>query len=177
MKIQKKHLIIGGLIGATMLTSAFLYWQYTKLMEYCISLKKVKLNKFNLQNADIDLSLNFGNNSNLTIEIVSQDYTALINDKQVVKVSNPKLQTILPKSKNEINLNISFSPSKLLNVIGSIAKDILLSPEKVSITIIVNIKVKLYFLKFNIPYEYKTNLKELMSNKQTNESTSNTKKC
>lgn len=168
MPIKKKHIIIGGLVAATMFTSAFLYWQYTKLMDYCISLKKTKLNKFNLQSADIDLSLNFLNNSNLTIHVISQDYTVLINDKEIIKVTNPKKQSILPESNNELSFNIRFSPEKIGNVIVGIAKDILLAPEKIVITVLVSVKIKLYFLKFTVPYEYKVSLKDLLANKQTN---------
>ena len=61
MKIEKKHIIAGGL-GIISVALAAAYWQYTKLMNFKISLKKAVFKKISLTNLDVDLYLNFLNN-------------------------------------------------------------------------------------------------------------------
>lgn len=176
MKLEKKHYIAGAIALVT-ITGAALYLQYKKLMNYCISIKSVKINKLKLDNADFNLFLNFKNNSDLKIEIVSQDYTAYLNDKEIAKVTNPKLQIILPKSTSELSVNVFFNPSKLLGTIGNLAQNFALSPEKIVLKVKCKLKVKLYLFTFNIPYEFVTSVKDLMLNKSENKSKSNDKKC
>lgn len=176
MKLQKKH-IIAGVIGIVSVSVAVLYWQYKKLMDYCVSLNKVLLNKFNISEASIDLYLNFKNNSTLKLEIVSQEYTVLINNKEVVKAGNLNSLSIAPNSTSVLSVNVAFSPSKLINTIGSLAGDIVLNPQKINVTIDVKVKVKLWAFTISIPYEFKSTLKDLLANKQENNSTTNTKKC
>ncbi len=176
MKIEKKH-IIAGVIGIVSITAAALYWQYKKLMDYCISLNKIMLKKFSLNEADIDLYLNFKNNSAIKLEIISQEYTVFINDKEVVKAGNANLLTVAPASSSVLSVNVAFSPSKLINTIGSLAADIVLNPQKINVTIAVKVKVKLWAFTVSIPYEFKSTLKDLLANKQQNTSTNNAKKC
>jgi len=176
MKIEKKH-IVAGVIGIVSISAAVLYWQYKKLMDYCISLNKVMLKEFNLSKANIDLYLNFKNNSAIKLEIISQDYVVSINDKEVVRAGNEKLLTILPNSTSILSVNVGFSPQKLINTIGSLATDILLNPQKINVTIAVKVKVKLWAFTVSIPYEYKSTLKDMLLNKQQNTSTQNPKNC
>lgn len=176
MKLEKKH-IVAGVIGIVSISAAVLYWQYKKLMDYCISLNKIMLKEFNLSTANIDLYLNFKNNSAIKLEIISQEYTVLINDKEVVKAGNSNSLSVQPNSTSVLSVNIGFSPSKLINIIGGLAKDIVLNPQSVNITIAIKVKVKLWAFTISIPYEFKSTLKDMLANKQQNTSTKNTKKC
>lgn len=176
MKLEKKH-IVAGVIGIVSISAAVLYWQYKKLMDYCISLNKIMLKEFNLSTANIDLYLNFKNNSAIKLEIISQEYTVLINDKEVVKAGNSNSLSVQPNSTSVLSVNIGFSPSKLINLIGGLAKDIVLNPQRVNITIAIKVKVKLWAFTISIPYEFKSTLKDMLANKQQNTSTKNTKKC
>lgn len=176
MKLQKKHIIV-GVIGIVSVSAAVLYWQYKKLMDYCISLNKVLLRKFSLNEADIDLYLNFRNNSSIKLEIISQEYTVSINDKEVVKAGNANSLIVAPNTTSVLSVNVGFSPSKLINTLGGLAGDIVLNPQKVNIVISVKVKVKLWAFTISVPYEFKSNLKDMLANKQQNTSTNNTKKC
>lgn len=176
MKIEKKH-IVAGVIGIVSISAAVLYWQYKKLMDYCISLNKIMLKEFNLSKANIDLYLNFKNNSSIKLEIISQEYTVSINDKEVVKAGNANLLTVAPNSTSVLSVNVAFSPQKLINTISSLAADLLLNPQKINITIAVKVKVKLWAFTISIPYEFKSTLKDMLANKQQNSSTNNPKKC
>jgi hypothetical protein len=176
MKIEKKHIVVTTIALASF-TGAALYWQYQKLTSSCITFKKIVLKKLSLQQTNLDLFLNFKNLSNIKIHIVSQNYKVFLNDKEIVTASNAIQQTILPKETTILGLNVDFQPTKLLNTISNLATNFAINPQKVIVTIKVDIKVKLWFFAISIPYEYVTNVADLLSNKQENKSTSNVKKC
>lgn len=158
MKIEKKH-IVAGVIAAVSITGALAYLQYKKLMNYCIGFNKIRLNKISSTNADIDVFINFKNQSDLKIEIQSQEYNVYMNDAFLTKASNAKPQVIEPKSTSVIGINVKFNPS----VAGKNIMNAVLSGSGVSIRIDMKLKVKFYFITVNIPYSYKTTLKEIMA--------------
>ena len=108
MKIEKKH-IVAGVIAAVSITGALAYLQYKKLMNYCIGFNKIRLNKISSTNADIDVFINFKNQSDLKIEIQSQEYNVYMNDAFLTKASNAKPQVIEPKSTSVIGINVKFN--------------------------------------------------------------------
>lgn len=176
MKIDKKY-IIAGSIAVVSLTIAALYLQYKKLTDSCISFNKFVLRKLTLNDANLDIFLNFVNLSKIKINIVSQDYIAYLNDKEIARASNAIPQVILPNGSSVLALNVAFNPSKLGNVIGGLAKDFIMNPSNIVLKVKVNVKVKLYMFNISIPYEYITTFKDLTANNQQNKSTTNKKKC
>lgn len=176
MKIEKKHIIVTTIALASF-TGAALYWQYQKLTNSCITFKKIVLKKLSIEQINLDLFLNFKNLSNIKINILSQNYKVFLNNTEIITASNTVQQTILPKETSVLGLNVDFQPTKLLNTISNLGTNFALSPQKVIVTIKVDIKVKLWFFAISIPYEYVTNVADLLSNKQENKSTSNVKKC
>lgn len=158
MKIEKKH-IIGGAIALVSITGAIAYLQYKKLMNYCIGFNKIRANKISSTNADIDVFINFKNQSNLKIEIQSQEYNVYLNDAFLTKASNAKAQVIAPNSMSVIGINVKFNPSQA----GKNILNTLLSGSGIAIRIDMKLKVKFWFFTVNIPYSYKTTLKELMA--------------
>lgn len=162
MNIQRKHIITGGLALLT-ITGAYLYWQYTKIMEYCLSFDRLKFNATTLDKVNLDIFLNFKNPSSLKIDIHSQEYTVYVNGAPLTTITNATSQTIMPESTSIISVNIDFNPKKVINILKGNAADILLNSSKVNVKIDMKLKVGLFFFKVNIPYVYETNLKELLS--------------
>lgn len=158
MKIQGKHIIVAG-IGLVTITGALAYWQYKRLMDYCIGFKTVKVNKATGNDVDLDVYLNFRNNSDIKIDIVSQEYQVFINDKKIVDAENKNLQTIAPASLSMIGVKVKFNPSKA----GQNIIDVVLALKPVVFKVEMKMKVKLWFFTVNIPYTYTTTLKELMA--------------
>ncbi len=158
MKIQGKHIITAG-IGLVTITGALAYWQYRRLMDYCIGFKTVKVNKLTGDNVDLDVYLNFRNNSDIKIDILSQEYQVFINDKKIVDAENKNLQTIAPKSLSTIGVKVKFNPSKSgQNIINTV-----LTLKPLVFRVEMKMKVKLWFFTVNIPYTYNATLKELMA--------------
>ena len=176
MKIEKKHIVVTS-IALLSFTAAALYWQYKRLTDSCITLNKFVLKKLTLQEVDLNLFLNFKNKSNIKINILSQDYKVYLNDKEVAKASNSITQTIIPKTESILGVNVNFQPTKLINMLGGLATDFALNPQKVILKVKIDIKVKLWLFTIAIPYEYVATISDLMANKQENKSTSNVKKC
>lgn len=158
MKIEKKHIIAVGL-GVVSVALAGAYLQYKRLMNYCISIAGIKPNKISKDFADIDLSLNFQNKSNVKIDILSQEYSVYVSDKFITKASNLKPQSILPVSTSVIAVNIKFNPTQAgQNILAAI-----LAMGNTVIRVEIKLKVKLWMFTINIPYSYITSIKELLT--------------
>ncbi len=157
MKIEKKHIVAAGIAGVS-ITAAAAYLQYKKLMNYCIGFKSIKSNTLSMNKVDVNVFLNFKNNSNVKIEIVSQEYQVYFNDKPIIKASNYATQTIQKESKSVIGVNVQFNPSAIGNVLNTV-----LSQSRVALKIEMKLKVKLWFFTVNIPYVYETTLKEILT--------------
>lgn len=158
MKIERKH-IIAGVIGAVTITGALAYLQYKRLMNYCIGFNTIKVNKISTNLADFNVYINFQNNSDLKIEIKSQEYQVYMNNDFLIEASNSASQTIAPKSTSAIGINVRFNPEQA----GKKVLNTLLSASSLSFRVEVKLKVKFLFFTVNIPYSYKTTLKELMA--------------
>jgi len=161
MAIKRKHIIVGGIALVT-LTGAALYWQYTKIMNYVIKLTNVKFKSFGIKKVDFDLSLEITNNSDLTIDIVSQEYTAYINNVQILKAVNNTSTKLFKQRASPVNVNIQISPEQIAMKLKANAINFLTNQEKVLIRFDIKLKVKLLFITVSIPYVYETTLKELL---------------
>lgn len=172
---HKKYIIAGGIAVVSIAASAA-YLQYKKLMNYCIGFKSVKIKTLTEQKVDFDVFMNMRNNSNVKIEIESQEYNVYLNDKFVTKASNAITQTIAPESLSVVGVNVQFNPKEVFSILKLNFRDLLLNRDKIRIKIDVKLKVKLWFFTVNIPYVYETNLKEMTAPSQTT-TPNNSGKC
>ena len=171
MKIDKKYLIAGA-IGLVTITGALLYLQYKKLMNYVIKLKTLKVKTLTANSVVFDIFLNFTNNSNLAFDIIEQDYKVYLNDELVTKMVNRSTNHIsanktngVDTSKSVIGVNVSFNPTKVLQMLGKNWVSILVHPETIRLKVDVKLKVSLYGIKFSIPYIYEGTLKSIIVSK------------
>lgn len=165
MKLEKKYLVAGA-IGLVTVTGALMYLQYKRLMNYVIKVKRVVVNRIDSGSVDLNLFLNFTNNSDIGFTIESQSHNIYINDTLVSKIENNTPNQILPKSTSVIGVNIKFNPHKIINILGKNIIDFLTSSDKLRIKIDMKFRVKLWFFKVNIPYVYETTLKDLLNTKK-----------
>ncbi len=161
MKIEKKY-IIAGVLGVVSIALALGYLQYKRLMNYTIKFKGLRLKTLSAKQFVFDIFLNFTNDSDLKFDIVSQDYKVYLNDNFVTSLVNNSPITILPKSPTVIGVNVSFDPTKVLNILNRNYASILLRPETVKIKVDIKLKVSLYGFKVSIPYVYEDTLKALL---------------
>jgi LEA14-like dessication related protein len=161
MKVEKKY-IIAGVLGVVSIAVALAYLQYKKLMDYTIKLKGARLKTFSAKGVVFDLFLNFTNNSSLKFEIVEQQYKAYLNNNFITELVNYSPTVIAPKSTSVIGVNVSFDPTKVLNILNKNYASILLHPETVKIKVDVKLKVLLYGFKVSIPFVFEDTLKALL---------------
>ncbi len=162
MPVKTKHIVVGAL-ACVSLTAATLYWQYKKLMEYAIKFAGIKIKKAQAHAVDFDITLTLTNNSGLKFDIISQEYKVYVNDILISEIANPSSQHIAAKSVSPITVNVKFNPVKVGNNIKAAAGTLLNNVLTVPIRIDIKLKVGLWFIKVNIPYTYKTTLKELLT--------------
>lgn len=161
MQIQRKHVIVTGL-AILSFAAAGAYWQYMKIKDACIKFLGLKLNSVSLDKIDFNITLSLKNPSDLSLDILSQQYVVYLNDKEVVTVTNNVSQTIAKNAYSPITVNIQFNPRSVINILGKNATDILLNREKINVRVEIKLAVKIFgFIPVNIPYTYLTNLKEL----------------
>lgn len=163
---SKKKYIITGAIALVTVTGAYLYWQYNKLMKYAIKFAGIKVKNASLTNVNLDISLTFSNNSQLSFAISEQEYEVYLNNIFLTKISKPTVQPIGATSVSPITVNVDFNPSKVGKEVKGQAANLLLNMMNATIRVEVKLKISLWnFIKIPIPYTYKTTIAELMSPK------------
>jgi LEA14-like dessication related protein len=160
MKIEKKH-IVAASISLVTISGALLYLQYRKMMDYVITVKGAIVNSISLNLIDFTLNLNFQNKSTIGFIIESQSYDVYINDLIAAKLNNNTPVKIDPKSVSLLPLRVKLNPTQSLKNVQLNIANILLKPESVILKVVAKLKVKLWFFTVNIPYTYRTSIKDL----------------
>ena len=162
MKIEKKY-IITGVIGLLAVGGMLLYLQYKKLMNYTLKFRSIKVRKIQFPNLDFDVFLDFTNNSNLKIEIQSQEYKIYLNNVFISNVSNSATNTINPVSTSTIGVNIKIDLAKAYKALGLDAIKVATTALNSKLKVDIKLKVKMFGFTFNIPYIYEAILNELIT--------------
>ena len=147
------------------ITGALAYLQYKKLMNYIIKVKTAVVKTITANLLDLDLTLDFENKSNISFEIKSQEYEVYIDNKFITKINNIKPVFIKAKSNSDIFVNIKANPTKIGSKFKLEDLGKLLDLQNVKLKIIGKMKVKLYGISVNIPFNYETTIKELREKK------------
>lgn len=163
MKIEKKYIVAGGL-AVISVGLAYAYWQYQKLMQYCLSFNAVKIKTVTPQNIDFDLYLNFKNKSSHDLVIKSQSYNVLLNNIQIAQISNAN--PVIAKANVTTPVGINIVASDISSKLKANLLDILAKGLNNEITI--NIKMMVKFMVFSLPvtYTYSAKLGDLTKPKQ-----------
>jgi LEA14-like dessication related protein len=160
-----KKYLIAGVIATITITGALAYLQYKKLMNYIIKVKTAVVKTITANLLDLDLTLDFENKSNISFEIKSQEYEVYIDNKFITKINNIKPVFIKAKSNSDIFVNIKANPTKVGSKFKLEDLGKLLDLQNVKLKIIGKMKVKLYGISVNIPFNYETTIKELREKK------------
>lgn len=149
-----------GIIGI----GYYLYKQSKKLMNFCLSFKKAKINNISPTNVDITVIMGFENKSDLDVVASNQNYEVLINGISVTTIKSEKPILLKPKQVSEFPVNVFFNPMQLKGKAIGLVKDLASNKEGVKISFKGSLGVKsgvLGVAKFPIDITY--TLKELMT--------------
>jgi hypothetical protein len=151
---NKKILIFFTVIAAG---GYFIFNQIKKLKESKFKFSHFETKKLTFKEIDTNLFFSIFNNSNLKINILEQNYIIYFYNEKIGVIKKNQIVTLLPQKENNIFLNLNFNPKKLLkNLPETILTD------KNNLLIKSKIKLKTLIFSFNIYFDFKTSLKDLI---------------
>jgi LEA14-like dessication related protein len=156
--MNKKWLFIGA---AVLVFGALAYEEYRRLMNFKITLNKIKINKVSFSIVDFDMILNFANNSSQKFILINQIYEVYLNDISSAHIESKEQSVIYPKSISLIPVNIKLSPSDLLSNFGKNIGTIIKGTSLAKLKVDAKLKVSFHGLLFDAPFTYESTLKDL----------------
>jgi LEA14-like dessication related protein len=152
-KTQKTAIWTGvglALIGG----GIFLYYQIKRLLNYSISMNKVKINSFSMDKVELDVFLNFVNKSDLHIELVSQTYDVFLNGAFITKIANDSPNTLAPNSNNVLSFKVLFDPKEVKRRLPVSLIDLVTNFRNQKIRVDFTFRVKFGPFTLPIPYSF-----------------------
>ncbi len=131
-------------------------------MDYELGFKGVKINSLDSRKINLNVFMNFLNKSSQKLEIVEQEYKIYMDGSFAGEGVNYATNVIDPKSTSVLGVNVTFNPTKVLTKINRNWVEIITSPQNVVFKIDMKLKIKIWGIKFSIPYIYTFTLKEAM---------------
>jgi LEA14-like dessication related protein len=156
--MSKKWLFIGA---GLLIAGALLYEECRRLMNFKITLNKIKINNISFANIDFDMVLNFANNSSQQFTLVNQVYEVYLNGVYAAHIESKEQSVIYPKAISLIPVNIKLSPSDLFSKLKGNIGAILRDTSKANIKVDSKLKVSFHGIIFDVPFTYEGNLKDL----------------
>ena len=151
----------GGTIFAVGLT--LLLIEFKKLMDYTIKFVKFQKVKISPNELIFDIFVQLNNPSNLSLTLTSQTYDVYINNNFVTNVSTNVQTTLEAKKSTQFPLRINVNPNDITKAMGTNWALLLLTPEKIVITTIFKVKVKVLGITIPIKSKYPISLAEILN--------------
>jgi LEA14-like dessication related protein len=158
----KKALWIGGGVVFTV-GLAYLLIQFKKLMDYTIKFSRFQKVKISPNELIFDIFVKLDNPSNLALTLTNQNYDVYINNSFVTNVNTSVQTTLKPKTNTEFPLRINVNPKDITKAMGTNWAFLLLTPEKVVITTVFKVSVKVLGITIPIKNKYPISLAEILN--------------
>jgi len=158
----KRALWIGGGVVFTV-GLAYLLIQFKKLMDYTIKFSRFQKVKISPNELIFDIFVKLDNPSNLALTLTNQNYDVYINNNFVTNVNTSVQTTLKAKTSTEFPLRINVNPNDITKAMGTNWAILLLTPEKVVITTVFKVKVKVLGITIPIKSKYPISLAEILN--------------
>ena len=162
MKIGKKTMIWGGVAAILGVTAIWLNNQIKKVKNFTLTFKKITVNKFNLKELDFNVMYDYKNNSDIDINISSQEYDIYVNDVFITTLTNYAENSLKANSTSPLGFNCKLDLPELDSKLRLSYFNMVAQPKEVKIEIVLKWKVRIAFFKMPVKYTWKTNLKEIL---------------
>lgn len=162
MKINKKYAIWGGVIAVLGATAIYVNKQIKKINDFTLTFKKIKVNKFSLTELDFNTFYEYKNNSNIDINLSSQEYDLYVNGTFITTMTNYIENTLKANSVSPLGFNIKINLPDLDKKLRLTYFTMIADPKAVKLTIIMRWKVRFGFVKIPVSYTWNTDLKEIL---------------
>jgi LEA14-like dessication related protein len=166
MEQNNRKYIIAGVIGLITLSGALAYIQYKKIMDYVIKVKGIKIRALSPTLINFDLLINLTNKANIGYTILNQKYKVFINNVEVSDLVSNYTAKVPAKGNVDMPVNVTIDPVKVVKIVKTSYKDMLLKPETIKVKIEYDLIVRLFgVFKTSIKSTYETTLKDIVAPK------------
>ncbi len=161
-KVQKYSLLGLGvaLLGGT---AYYITKVVKRLKDFSLDFKKIKVNKFNKENLEFEVYFDYTNNSEININLASQEYDVYIDGVYITTMTNYAENILKAKSKSPLGFAVKLNLPKLDEKIRATYFDMVTNPKDVAIRIDMKFKARIGIFKVPYKYIWNTNLKEILS--------------
>lgn len=152
--VSKKVVWVSAIVAlgaVSTVAGIWLYRQIKKMEDYELNFKNIIFRKFSTTEFIFDLYMIFTNKSNLGVTLAKQEYDIYANDVFITTLKNNSPNEIKAKSDSEIGMRININPVELVTKIGVNPLELLKSPKKIKIKLVMKYKVKVLFFDVSIP--------------------------
>lgn len=153
-----------ALLVGTVGLGVFGFWSYgqiKKILQASVKFSRIQTKDLTFKHVSFDLFVSLTNPSQIPLTVVSQSYVAYINKTPVARGLSTINQKIRSQDTSMLGMFISLKPNKL----GTALLTEYISGKIITVRIVVNVKIKIAFFTFKIPYVYQSTLKELLLKK------------
>lgn len=162
MKISKKTAIWGGVIAVLGVTAVWVSKQVKKINDFTLTFKKISVNKFNVKELDFNVFYDYKNNSDIDINLSSQEYDVYVNGTFITTMTNYAENTLKATSTSPLGFNCKINLPDLDKKLRLSYFSMVAQPKEVKIRVVMKWKVRLGFIKIPVNYTWDTDLKEIL---------------
>jgi LEA14-like dessication related protein len=162
MKVNKKQIIWGSVLGALGLTAIWVNKQIKKINDFSLDFKKIKVNKFTIEELDFNTYYDYNNKSDIDINLSSQEYDLYVNETYITTMTNYTENVLKANSVSSLGFNTKINLPELDKKIRLTYFNMIADPKAVKLKIVMRWKVRLGFIKIPVKYTWNTDLKEIL---------------
>lgn len=162
MKINKNYAIWGGVIAVLGVTAIWVNKQIKKINDFTLTFKKIKVNKFSLTELNFDTFYEYKNNSDIDINLSSQEYDLYVNETFITTMTNYSENTLKANSVSPLGFNTKINFPDLDKKLRLTYFTMIADPKAVKLKIVMRWKVRFGFIKIPVSYTWNTDLKEIL---------------
>jgi LEA14-like dessication related protein len=162
MIVNKKALVWGSVIALLGVTAIWLKKQIKKIQNFKLTFKKLQVNKFDIKTLDFNVMYDYTNNSDIDINLSSQEYDLYINGVYLNTMTNFAENVLKANSVSPLGFNAKFDLLELDKKLQVSYFKMVTAPKDVKLKIVMRWKVRVGFLKIPVKYTWETDLKEIL---------------
>jgi len=165
-------IIIGSALALGVVTlGIYIFGEIKKLKEGCVRLLMVRNLSFN-KGINFTAILGFKNRSDLSLNLISQQYKVFVNDYHVADIKSPLEVTVKSHDETPISVDITIDPATTISAgLRNLGSLLLNQKEKIIISLKGSVSAKAGVVNVKeIPVDLKWTLKELTEPIKTEDS-------
>ena len=162
MTVTKKVLVWGSVLTLLGVTALWLKKQIAKIQDFQLTFVKMQVNKFNTKALNFNVLYDYTNNSDIDINLSSQEYDLYVNGEYINTMTNFAENVLKANSVSPLIFNAKFDLDAVNKKLKVNYFQMITTPKEIKITVVMRWKVRLAIIKLPVSYTWDTNLKEIL---------------